>query len=292
MKLPEKGMFASSVVKSKHQGGAVPLQISWFGSTSLPSSYLKTFHFPSQTSSVFWDMFWVFPDLMIAWCALASHFFQTVLNFLWSKIPTLRIKCTEKMWTIWTKKLHGCWDSIYMRADTGTWWQVDFRGETPRSWIMRISFRQWLWTWEGFGKKRRTWNIWSAWRSRGRSFSANISWDPDSKTGRQIPKEWQLTLFGRGMHSTCFPFQKEIQRLDLAPVVNRGSKIWTCARYVWRMQLLGGGCINKYSQTWKSYLGFCKQDPNGTPATSVLAKVLATRISQWHIEPEHIQSIL
>lgn len=38
-------------------------------------------------------------------------------------------------------------------------------------------------------------------------------------------------------------------------------------------------------------LGFCKQDPNGTPATSVLAKVLATRISQWHIEPEHIQNI-
>lgn len=38
--------------------------------------------------------------------------------------------------------------------------------------------------------------------------------------------------------------------------------------------------------------GFCKQDPNGTPATSVLAKVLATRISQWHIEPEYIQNIL
>ena len=30
-------------------------------------------------------------------------------------------------------------------------------------------------------------------------------------------------LFVFGMHSTCFPFQKEIQRLDLAPDVNRGA---------------------------------------------------------------------
>ena len=30
-------------------------------------------------------------------------------------------------------------------------------------------------------------------------------------------------LFVGGMHSTCFPFQKEIQRLDLVPDVNRGA---------------------------------------------------------------------
>lgn len=185
------------LVKRKHKGGSVPLKSADLGAHRCHQPTSKHFPSPFPFPNLIHFLGYVFsfsrPDdsLMCSRLSLLSKCPRSKQCFCDQKSPLWGSNAPKKMRTIWKKTSWLL--RLYMRADTGYLMTGRFQRRKPKELNHENQFQAVTMDLRGIRKKKMNLKYLKRLEVKRKKFFSKHLMRPDPKTGRQIPKERQLT---------------------------------------------------------------------------------------------------